>query len=229
MALKVVDNVVPAFMPLDPQWRKAKRQHKGKLFHQEPPRVLARQALPAAIGRVKCLQPIPSEAGRVVPGQVYLLVIPRQPHPEAYLEPAQLELHPEDVATLNAYLDDRRLLTTRLDIRSPAYQWVSVHVKLRASPGASKEAVQAEVLSRLHRFLNPLVGGPDQKGWPFGRELFVSDVYQCLQGIPDVQFIRGLDMYQAKPGGEALGDPVESFEIVAHGVVSSGKHQVEFV
>ena len=99
---------------------------------------LARQALPAAIGRVKCLQPRPAEAGRIAPGQVYVLVIPRHPRPEGYLPPDQLQPKEEDIHALNAYLDERRLLTTRLDIRPPAYYWVAAHVQLRAAPGAAR-------------------------------------------------------------------------------------------
>lgn len=190
---------------------------------------LARQALPAAIGRVKCLQPSPAEAGRVVPGHVYVLVIPRIRHPEGYLEPDQLKLRDRDVEALTSYLDERRLLTTRLDIRPPAFYWVAVKAKLRAAPGVDQATVEAEVLARLYRFLNPLTGGPDGTGWPFGRDLFVSDVYQCLQGMPDVQFIRGVEMYAAHPGGEARGDPVEFLEVLAHGVVASSLHSVEFV
>ncbi len=190
---------------------------------------LACQALPALIGRVKCLQPKPSDAGRVVPGQVYVLVIPRLPDPGGYIFPDTLELRNDDVAALGAYLDERRLLTTRLDIRPPAYQWVSAHVSLRASPGVDRAEVEAEVLRRLYRFLNPLVGGQDGSGWPFGRGLFVSDIYQSLQGIKSIQFIRGVDMYVARPGGEPQGEPVEVLEVVAHGVVASGRHSVEFV
>ncbi len=190
---------------------------------------LARQALPALIGRVKCLQPRPSDAGRVVPGQVYVLVIPRLQNPQGFLPPEKLTLQDEDVAALTAYLDQRRLLTTRLDIRPPAYQWVACKVKLRAAPGVPRPQVEAQVLERLYRYLNPLTGGGEGTGWHFGRSLFVSDVYQCLQGIPDVQFIRGVEMYEAKPGGEAQGAPVESLEVVAHGVITSGKHAVEFV
>lgn len=190
---------------------------------------LARQALPAVIGRVKCLQPRPSEAGRVAPGQVYVLVIPRVPHPEGHLEPDQLEPRGEDIAALTTYLDERRLLTTRLDVRPPGYHWVAVKVQLRAAPGVAQAEVEAEVLDRLYRFLNPLTGGPEETGWPFGRDLFASDVYQCLQGTPGVQFIRGVEMYTAKPGGEAQGDPVESLEVLAHGVIASGIHGVEFV
>ena len=190
---------------------------------------LALQALPAAIGRVNCLQPRPSEAGRVSPGQVYVLVVPRVPHPAGYLKPGQLELNQADVAALKAYLDERRLLTTRLDIRAPAYRWVAAKVQLRAAPGANEDEVEADVLARLYRFLNPLTGGPEGKGWEFGRDLFVSDVYQCLQGTPNVQFIRGVAMFAAAAGGGPKDKPVESLEVVAHGVVASGIHEVEFV
>lgn len=190
---------------------------------------IAQQALPAAIGRVKCLQPTPGDGGHVAPGQVYVLVIPRINQPGKYLEPAQLELDAEDVKRLSAVLDERRLLTTRVDLRPPAYYWVSIKAKLRPAPGADPAVVEADVLKRLYSFLNPLTGGPDGKGWPFGRTLYVSDVYQCLQGIPNVQFIRGVEMYSAKPGGEAQGSAVETIEVVAHGVIASGKHTVEFL
>jgi predicted phage baseplate assembly protein len=190
---------------------------------------LACQALPAAIGRVKCLQPLPSDAGRVVPGQIYVLVIPRVPHPEGFLDPDVLELRERDVAALTTYLDERRLLTTRVDVRPPAYHWTAIIAKLRAAPGEEEAEVEANVLARLYRFLNPITGGPDGSGWPFGRDLFLSDVYQCLQGMPNVQFIRGVEMYEAEPGGAARGDAIEQLEVLAHGVIASGLHIVEFV
>ncbi len=190
---------------------------------------LARQALPAAIGRVKCLQPRPAEAGRVAPGQIYVLVIPRNMNASHYLKPADLEPNQDDINTLSEYLDERRLLTTRVDIRAPAYRWVSVKAQLRAVPGADQDAVEADVLARLYRFLNPLVGGPRGNGWPFGRDLFVGDIYQSLQDTPNVQFVRGLEMFAAAEGGAAEGKPVESLEVVSHGVIASGIHEVEFI
>ncbi len=190
---------------------------------------LAMQALPAAIGRVKCLQPKPSETGRVAAGQVFVLVIPRVANPQRYVSPEQLELNAVDVQRLQAYLDERRLITTRLDIRPPAYYWVACKVQLRANPGVDQAEVEAEALTRLYRFLNPLTGGPDGKGWPFGRDLFTSDVYQCLQGMGNVQFIRGVEMFKAQPGGSAQGSPVESMEVITHGVIASGIHEIEFV
>jgi hypothetical protein len=89
--------------------------------------------------------------------------------------------------------------------------------------------VEAEVLRRLYRFLNPLTGGPDGHGWPFGRELYLSDVYQCLQGIPQVMYIRSAEMYDAPPGGKARGEARQSIDVLIHGVVTSGIHEVTFV
>ena len=190
---------------------------------------LAREALPAAVARVRCLQPRPSAAGRVRPGQVYVLVVPRVEGPHRFLSPAELELDPDEAARLRAYLDDRRLLTTRLEVRSPVYRWVSVHVQLRADPAANRDEVEAETLRRLYRFLNPLTGGADGEGWPFGRNLFLPDIYQCLQGQEHVQFVRGVELFAAEAGGSSRGEPVESLEVVAHGVVASGRHEVNFV
>jgi hypothetical protein len=52
------------------------------------------------------------------------------------------------VVALTAYLDERRLLTTRLDIRPPAYQWVACKSEAaRLTSGARQ--VEAEVLARF--------------------------------------------------------------------------------
>ncbi len=231
-----VSNITPAWGGLDAETLDAAMARVPGLLRSRDRAVtesdfefLTRQALPATVGRVKCLQPRPSEAGRVVPGQVFVLVVPRVPHPESHIGPAQLEPDPADMALLSAYLDERRMLTTRLDIRAPAYSWVAAKVQLRAAPGADQAKVERSVLARLYRYLNPLTGGPDGKGWPFGRDLFVSDVYQCLQGTPDVQFIRGLEIFLAQDGGEATGNAVESVELPAHGVIASGIHEVQFI
>jgi predicted phage baseplate assembly protein len=231
-----VRNRQPAWGGLDPESLESAMTRAPSLLRSRERAVtesdfefLARQALPAAIGRVKCLQPRPAEAGVVAPGQIYVLVIPRVKNPAHFLDPKELEPDEGDIRTLSEYLDERRLLTARLDIRAPAYTWVAAKVELRAAPGVPQEDVQAAVQARLYRFLNPLVGGSNGNGWPFGRELFVSDVYQCLQGMANIQFIRKVEMFAASPGGEASGKPEESFDVVTHGVIASGIHEVEFV
>jgi hypothetical protein len=149
--------------------------------------------------------------------------------PDYYIDPVDLELREGDVTLLSEYLDERRLLTTQVDVRAPAYRWVAIKAQLRATPGTPEDEVEALVLSRLYHYLNPLTGGNSGNGWTFGRDLFVSDVYQSLQGLPDVQFIRNVEMFEASPGGGAEGKPLETLEVLTHGVVASGIHEVEFV
>lgn len=191
---------------------------------------LTRQALPAGIGRVKCLQPQPSDAGpSAVPGQVYVLVVPTVKYPAGFHLPDALRLRDTDLNTIVSYLDERRLLTTRLHVRNPAYRWVSVRLTVGAAPGIDQGQVETELLKRLFQFLNPLTGGFDGQGWPFGRDLFVADIYQALQGMPNVLFVRNVELYASTPGGNRIGQPVETIDVVAHGVIASGIHTVEFV
>ncbi|MEM8859710.1 MAG: putative baseplate assembly protein [Chloroflexota bacterium] len=190
---------------------------------------LAKEALPARVARVKCLQPRPSDVAQVAPGQVYVLVVPNTRFPAGYHDLAELQMDQEDLDTINSYLDDRRLLTTRLNVRAPAYRWVSVKVSLGALPGYDEGRVEQTVLEQLYRFLNPLTGGADGNGWPFGRDLFVSDVYQALQGMNGVAFIRNVELFLSTPAGEAVGDPMDNISVVTHGVIVSGVHQIEFL
>lgn len=181
--------------------------------------------------RVKCLQPRPARESRVIPGQVYVLIIPHiqnkrdreRPKPE-HLVVEQNGIYEE----LLDHLDKRRLLTTRLDVRAPEYYWVAARVIVHTIAGANHAQVETEVLQRLYRFLNPLIGGPDGEGWPFGRDLVVSDVYQCLLGIPGVQYVRNVELFRTTPGAGPRGDLQETIEVVGHGVIASGIHQVEF-
>jgi predicted phage baseplate assembly protein len=181
--------------------------------------------------RVHCLQPIPSRESRIIPGQVYLLIVPHVQDEEERLRPTadQLVLREDDVyRRLSAYLDERRLLTVRLDIRAPVYYWVAVRAAIRVVSGANHAEVEQEVLTRLYRFLNPIMGGRHGDGWPFGRDLVVSDLHQCLQGVRGLQFVRNIEMFVTGPGEGPRGDPVNSVDIVGHGVVASGTHEIVF-
>lgn len=231
-----VENRKPAFGGLDAESMESAMMRAPALLQSRERAVtesdfeyLAREALPASISRVKCIQPKPSEVGRIVPGQIYVLVIPRVLYPPGYLDPVELRPRDEDITKLQQYLDERRLLTARLSIQAPAYHWAATKVQLRAAPGANQITVETELLNRLYRFLNPLTGGPDGKGWPFGRDLYISDVYQCLQGTPDVLFVRGVEMFAAAEGAGPQGNPLEVINVVAHGVIVSGVHQIEFI
>jgi hypothetical protein len=81
---------------------------------------------------------------------------------------------------------------------------LTVELTLAAS---SPAALPSLVRNRLLQFLHPTTGGPDGKGWPFGRGLWASDVHRALGDTlreADVQ----LEITRADGGGDpnAIGE-----------------------
>lgn len=181
-----------------------------------------------AVGRVKCLQREPGWVDAVDPGVVYVFVLPSVDKPARHLLAADLNMPQVGLNQIKAHLDQCRLLTTRLRVERPQLAWVSAHVTCRLAPGADKKAIEAEVRRRLYTFLNPLVGGPDKKGWPFGRSLYTYDVYTCLQGIPNLFAVTDIVLYRPSPDGE-VALPGGVLELSARAVIVSATHEVIFI
>lgn len=135
-------------------------------------------------------------------------------------------LDDEEIATRDVYLEQGRILATRLDIRATAYRRVELMVQLRASPGVPHESVETAVLSRPYCYLNALANSNQGQGWLFESHLFFSDAYQCRHGKPDVRSIR-VEMYAPVYGVLKEGKLFEGLEAVTHGVVASRINEIE--
>jgi hypothetical protein len=55
------------------------------------------------------------------------------------------------------------------------------------------------VVETLRRFLHPLTGGPDGDGWAFGRNIYVSELYELLEGIAGVDYVPDIVLYSQCP------------------------------
>ncbi len=190
---------------------------------------LARQV--PGVARAACLAPgaQPAAPTDPRPGQIFVLVVPQAGGDAAGVIPTeQLTLSAELRAAVLAYLDDRRLLGTTLEVQPPQYLWVSVEVTLhlpeRRDPAAAAEAViRAE--AALYRYLNPFTGGPTGDGWPFGRDLHLSEIYGLLQRIPAVEFVEEVRITVADSGGASQTMPAR-LPVPRHAVICSGQHRV---
>ncbi len=184
---------------------------------------LAQQSAPGRIGRVYCLQPPLTNRG-----ENRILVIPSIPVLTGFIAPESLELQTELHDTIKAYLDERRLLSTQLEVTAPTYIWVETEVRFSVAQHYEFEKVKTEVENKLFDFINPLIGGQDGSGWTYGRDLVVGDVMAVLSQIPGVNFIRSVKLFpvtyenrQFLKGTEANDIPVPS-----DGLVVSYQHIV---
>jgi predicted phage baseplate assembly protein len=199
---------------------------RGRAVTPDDYESLARMA-DSRVQRARCVQPLAETTkGGPAAGQIFLMLVPRVRRPEGFIPVDQLKIKPELSDTVSKYLDDFRLLTVRLDIREPQYMWVSVDVSVSVTPDTDPERAEAEVERMLYRYLNPIVGGPTEDGWPFGRDLYPSDIYRCLQSIRGIEFIESMDLYLGAPGGE--GKQVDGHVTVPeHGLIASAEHSVK--
>lgn len=184
---------------------------------------LATLAAPGQVSRAHCLQPPATQAG-----EIKVLVIPRVAEAAGFIPPDALVLDSAIQEAIHAYLDERRLLSTRLTVTTPAYQWVATRVRLYPSTFADAEAVQRRVTQQLWAFLNPLVGGPAGTGWDFGRDLFASDVMAMLLAVPGVEFVRAVELFPVthSRGQFQRGEATQTIQVVTHGVVASYAHEI---
>ena len=58
--------------------------------------------------------------------------------------------------------------------------------EVKAVAGIRGESIREAAISALYGFVNPLSGGPDGAGWPFGRTLNDGDIHALLRAIPGV-------------------------------------------
>jgi len=140
------------------------------------------------------------------PGRVRVAVLPMVPEPEGYIEPIDLALSSALRDEVQTWLDRRRPIGITLEVHPPRLMWIAIQAKLHLPDGSAPEAMremQEEAERVLYRYLNPLVGGPDGRGWPFGRDLYISEIFALLQGISGVEFVEDVSARVSERPGEA--------------------------
>ncbi len=146
-----------------------------------------------AIARVRCL---PAEINRQA-GTVSLLIVPNY-NTDAIvqgqgLSPDTFELSPALKEQVLRYLDERRLLGVQVQLQKPEYMGVSVQTEIGLEPAYDNQFARDEILRdiriSLYKFLNPLTGGIEGKGWEFGRPLYESDIVALLQQSRGVRYL----------------------------------------
>ncbi|MGD9932224.1 MAG: putative baseplate assembly protein [Dehalococcoidia bacterium] len=170
------------------------------------------------VGRARAL-PIRGDAGASAAsplGTVELLILPALSANEDRTVDA-LRPSADLLDVVREYLDARRLLGTHLVVDGPSFVGISTEVTIVVSRNAENQAVEAAVQARLIQYLDPLVGGADGHGWPFGRAVYLSELHAAIQTVAGVEYCQDLTLFQvdlqsgqARAAGQTitLGDDV---------------------
>ncbi|MER5544289.1 putative baseplate assembly protein [Streptomyces sp. NPDC002589] len=181
--------------------------------------IISRQAAPS-VRRVRCL---PAADGA---GAVRVLVVPDAvPDDGDRLRFEQLIPSDQVLGAITESLDERRLIGTRLVVEPPVYQGVTVVARLAAAP-EDTDRVRDAALAELFRYLNPLEGGPDGTGWPFGRPVQYGEIFGLLQRATGNALVDEIRLFAADPITGRRGTPVDRIDVAAGALVFSYQHQV---
>lgn len=146
-----------------------------------------------AIARTCCLPATDRE------GAVCIIVVPKfDQDKEEYNK--KLVPTAELLRRVKAYLDERRLVTVRVNVERPQYTEISVYMEIiRTSTGAS-DRLKRDINRALRRFLHPIVGGRDGHGWKFGRSVLKVDLYHIVEEVDGVEFVDKLQILDEDRG-----------------------------
>ncbi|HBE60667.1 MAG TPA: baseplate protein J, partial [Cyanobacteria bacterium UBA11366] len=147
------------------------------------------------------------------PGHISLVIVPDN-------QQVKSEKITELNQNLKTWLTPRTLLTTRLHIVPPNYVEFKIAADLYLEDGADRYTVETNAINAINTFYHPLNSSPDWdgKGWPFGRNIYVSEIYALLDKISGIDYVKNVKIYLPNQTNEDKSNTcitVEDYQLVS--------------
>ncbi|NIM16383.1 MAG: putative baseplate assembly protein, partial [Candidatus Aminicenantes bacterium] len=162
-------------------------KHRDRAVTTEDFEWLMKEA-PGDIALCKCI-PVSDYSDK----HVIVVIVPDvddpKPYPsQALIRQVQEYLYQRILATLFSPAAGAR----RIQVTGPGYIEISVQADVIPNNIEQASIVQEKVIANLENFLHPLKGGPDNKGWPFGRAVHISEIMTVIQNTEGVDYVKSL-------------------------------------
>jgi predicted phage baseplate assembly protein len=160
-------------------------------------------------------------------GAVQLLVVPQVTGDPGLHELDDFAISAPLMTTISDHLDRHRLVGTAVEVTTPYYQGISVAALLYGAQGRPTALVRQRATDVLHRFINPLTGGPDGTGWPFDADINVAMVTQLLESVEGVERVEEALLFEYDLRSKRrLGAAKDVVRLDRKSLFLSGAHQV---
>ena len=184
---------------------------------------IALEAAPE-LARVRC---VTAGEDDVNAGSLRVLIVPAAPQEaDGRIEFGELVPAEDTLARISDRLGEVRLIGTRVSVEPPSYRGVTVVTRLIARPKADVTRIREEALAALYGYLNPISGGPDGSGWPFGRPVQAGEVFGLQQRIRGVDMVEDARLFGANPVTGERGKETQKLELDPYSLIFSYEHRV---
>jgi len=103
---------------------------------------------------------------------------------------------------LLAFLDPRRLITTRLEVVGPTLVKIALQISVVVESQRNTTEMEQALRAALRDYLSITSGYDDGRGWPLGRRVRRSQLYRLLEDVPGVDFVESLTLSPANADGD---------------------------
>ncbi|MBD1903820.1 putative baseplate assembly protein [Trichocoleus sp. DQ-A3] len=181
------------------------------------------------------------------PGTLNAIIIPdfTSPRTLSFQELIEREHRPmpsqELIQKVKDYLDERRPLTTKLNVTVPRYLSIKVTANIKLWQRVLDENLidatqfQDDTEKKIKLFLHPLLGGVEGKGWEIGQDINISSLLELIQPQPDIGFVADLKLSTETPllyepkirPNQDEGNKLSAWVRVAdYEIICSGTHKI---
>jgi len=115
---------------------------------------------------------------------------------------------------------------TRVIVEPPVYRGITIVARLRPRPRANPARLQEAAMEALYAYFNPITGGPEGGGWPFGRPVQVGEVYAVLQRVRGTELVEDVRLFGADPITGQRGQATQRLDLESNALVFSYEHQL---
>jgi len=136
-----------------------------------------------------------------LPGEVTLIVEAQPPPRAAFPNATPTAPTKGFLATIQNYVESRRVVTTNVNVIGPEYVEVKVSGQVFLKKRVSESETHESIKRALVQFFDPVFGGPVAgQGWPFGRAIVPSEISQQLVKVDGVDYVTKIAINGLEPG-----------------------------
>ncbi len=168
-------------------------KHRDRAVTYEDFVWLVKEASPKVV-KVKCL-PTTDISLQNQPGWVTLIIVPESDDPKPV--PSQQlisEIESYIFERTSTYLASYPSHPSQINLIGPGYLKVWVEASVQLVSISEAKTIEGRIIDTLNQFFHPLYGGPEKKGWDFGRNVYISEVYAAIENTDGVDYVETLNL-----------------------------------
>jgi hypothetical protein len=116
------------------------------------------------------------------------------------------------------------MIGTRVEVTGPTYLEVAVVAKVQSYSRQNQARVTDAIVAAINQLFDPLTGGPDGTGWPFGRDVYRTEVLQTIMAAAGVDHVLSMDLVPA-----GCAPQCGNICLKPTWLVTPGQHRIEVV